>query len=54
MEVLKAIYTASNKNDKRQKLFILHCLMKRDGVDKMLPLAKQDSEWGSKYEPKNN
>ena len=26
--------------------------MKRDGVDKMLPFAKQDSEWGSKYEPK--
>ena len=41
---------------KRQKvwIFILHCLMKRDGVDKMFPFAKQDSEWGSKYEPKNN
>ena len=39
---------------KRQKfwIFILHCLMKRDGVDKMFPFAKQDIEWGSKYEPK--
>ena len=27
--------------------------MKREGVDKMFPFAKQDiSEWGSKYEPK--
>ena len=25
-----------------------------DGVDKMFPFAKQDSEWSSKYEPKNN
>ena len=39
---------------KRQKvwIFILHCLMKRDGVDKMFPFEKQDSEWGSTYEQK--
>ena len=46
---------APNKIDKKQTLwiFILHCLMKRDGVDKIFPFAKQDiSEWGSKYEPK--
>ena len=31
----------------------LHCLMKRDGVDRMLPFAKRDiSEWSSKYESK--
>ena len=35
-------------------MFILHCLMKRDAVDKMLSFAKQGSEWGSKYEPRNN
>ena len=31
---------------KRQKfrVFILHSLMKCDGVDKMFPFAKQDSE----------
>ena len=29
--------------------------MKRDGVDRMIPFAKQDiNEWGSRYEPKNN
>ena len=32
-----------------------HCLMKSDGVDRMFPFAKRDiSEWGSRYEPKNN
>ena len=52
MEVLNPIYMT-----KRQRfwIFILHCLMKRDGVDKMFPFAKWDiSEWGSRYEPKNN
>ena len=42
---------------KRQKfrIFILHCLMKRDGIDRMFSFAKQDiSEWGSRYDPKNN
>ena len=29
--------------------------MKGDGVDRMFPFAKRDiSEWGSRYEPKNN
>ena len=29
--------------------------MKRDSVDRMFPFVKQDiSEWGSRYEPKNN
>ena len=43
------------------KMTILHihialfCLMKRDSVSRMFPFAKQDiSEWGSRYEPKNN
>ena len=62
MEVLNPIYMAPNitaltKMTKRQKFcrFILHCLMKRDGVDRMFQFAKRDiSEWGSKYEPKNN
>ena len=36
-------------------IFILHCLMKRDGDNRMFPFAKRDiSKWGSKYEPKNN
>ena len=42
---------------KKQKfwVFILHCLMKRDGVDRMFPFANWDiSEWGLRYEPKNN
>ena len=35
--------------------FALFCLMKRDGVNRMFQLAKQDiSEWDSLYEPKNN
>ena len=62
MEVLNAIYmtpnmTALTKITKKQKFwtFTLHCLMKRDGVDTMLPFAKRDiSEWGPRYEPKNN
>ena len=29
--------------------------MKHDGVDRIFPFAKRDmSEWGSRYEPKNN
>ena len=29
--------------------------MKRDCVDRMFPFGKGDiSEWGSRYEPKNN
>ena len=29
--------------------------MKHNGVDRMFPFAKRDlSEWGSRYEPKNN
>ena len=56
MEVLNRIYMAPNmtpltKMTKRQKswILILHCLMKRDGVDRMFPFAKQDiSEWNSR------
>ena len=62
MEVLNPIYMTPNittltKMTKRQIfwIFILHCLMKRDGVDRMFPFAKWDIiEWGSRYEPKNN
>ena len=29
--------------------------MKSDGVDRIFPFAKRNiSEWGSRYEPKNN
>ena len=36
-------------------MLILHCLLKRDGVDRIFPFSKRDiSEGGSKYEPKNN
>ena len=62
MEALNPIYMAPNmtvltKMTKRQKfwIFILHCLMKGDSVDRMFPFAKWDiCEWGSKYDPKNN
>ena len=62
MEVLNLIYmapsmTALTKITKRQKswIIILHCLMKRVGVDRTFPFAKRDiSEWGSRYKPKNN
>ena len=60
MEVFNLIYIAPNmtaltKIIKRQKLwiFILHCLMERDGVNGMCPFAKRDSERGSRYEPIN-
>ena len=61
-EVLNLIYLTPNiialtKMTKRQKLwiFILRSPMKRDGVDRIFPFAKRDmSEWGSRYEPKNN
>ena len=48
---------ALTKMTKRQRfgIFILHSLMKRDGVDRMFPFSKRGiSEWGSKYQPKNN
>ena len=56
IEVLNSIYMAPNmraltKMAKRQKswIFILHCLMKHDGVDRMFPFAKRGiSEWGSR------
>ena len=51
------IMTALTKMVKRQKIwiFILHCLMKCDGVDRMFSFAKRDiTERGLKYEPKNN
>ena len=56
MEVLNPVYMAPNMTalTKFWK-FILHFLMKCDGVDRMFPFAKRDiSEWGSRYEPKNN
>ena len=49
--------TALTKMTKKQKfwIFILHCLMKSDGADRTFPFAKRDlSEWGSRYETKNN
>ena len=49
--------TALTKITKRQKFwtFILHCLIKSDGAERMFPFAKRDiSEWGSRYDPKNN
>ena len=62
MEVLNTIYmapdmTALTKMKKRQKfrIFFLHHLMKRDGVDKMFTFAKRDiSEWSSRCEQKTN
>ena len=49
MEALNPTYMAPNmtaltKMTKRLKfwIFILHCLVKRDGVDRMFPFAKQD------------
>ena len=62
MEVLNPIYMAPNmtaltKMTKRQKfwIFILHCPMKNDGVDRVWPFAKRDiRKWGSRYEPKYN
>ena len=60
MEVLNPIYMAPNlteltKMTKRQKfwIFISHCLMKRNGVDRMFPFKKRDiSEWDSGNEQK--
>ena len=53
MDVLNPVYVAPNmivltKMTKRQKfwIFISHCLMKRECVDRMLPFPKEDvSEW---------
>ena len=54
MEVLNPIYTAPSMTilKKLQKLqfwiFILHCLMKRNGVGRMSSFLNRDiSEWGS-------
>ena len=58
MEVLNPIYMAPNMTALTKMTilnihFVLFCLMKRDGVNKMFPFAKRDiSEWGSRYEPK--
>ena len=35
-------------------IFILHCLMKRDGVSRMFPFAKRNINTGWRYEPKND
>ena len=49
MEILNPIYVAPNmtvltKMTKRLKLWIfkLHCIMKRDGADRMFPFTKRD------------
>ena len=49
MEVLNPVYMAPNmtaptKMTVRRKfcIFILHCLMKRDVIDRMFPFAKRD------------
>ena len=39
MEVLNPIYMAPNMTV-LTKTFILHCVMKRDGVNRMFPFAK--------------
>ena len=62
MEVLNPIYMVPNmialtKMTKGRKfwIFILYYLMKRGGFDRIFPFVKRDiSEWGSRYEPKNN
>ena len=59
MEVLNQIYMAPNVTALTKITilnihFALFCLLKRDGVNRMFPLAKRDiSEWDSRYEPKN-
>ena len=53
MEVLNPIYMAPNMTVLTKFwIFILHCLMKRDGVNRMFPFAKRDINRGSRYEPK--
>ena len=60
MEVLSKIYMAPNMTALTKITifnihFALFCLMKRDGFNRMFPLAKRDiSEWDSLYEPKSN
>ena len=62
IKVLNPINMAPNmkaltKMTKTQKfwIFMLHCLMKSDGVDRMFAFAKRDiSEWGSRFEPKHD
>ena len=60
MEVSNPIYMAPKMTPLTKIIilnihFALFCLMKLDGVNRMFPFAKQDiSEWGSRYEPKNN
>lgn len=35
--------------------FIFHCIMKRDGIDRMFPFAKRDnSEWGLRHDAEIN
>ena len=60
MEVLNQISMAPNmtaltKNTILNIYFALFCLMKRDDVNRMFPLAKPDiSEWDSRCELRNN
>ena len=35
--------------------FFLHCILKRDGVERMFPFTKRDNnKRGSRYDPRNN
>ena len=58
MEVLNPVYMAPSMTA-LTKITILNIHFalsnERDSVNRMFPFAKRDiSEWGSKYEPKNN
>ena len=57
MEVLNPICMAPNMTVLTKItiwILILHCLTKRNGVNRTFPLAKQDINRGSRYEPENN
>ena len=59
MKVLDQIYMAPNMTALTKIAilnihFALVCLIKRDGVNSMFPLAKRDiTKWDSRHEPKN-
>ena len=52
-EVFNLLYMAPNM-PVLTKMTILHCLMKRDDVNRMFLIAKHDIHRGSRDEPKNN
>lgn len=36
-------------------IFIFHCIMKQDGIERMFPFAKRDnSEWGLRHDSETN